>query len=125
MVAGDKDQKLDMVEAWKRLDALLLQSPNASLIALLKDTRPYVLSKHILILESETALQAQKLNLLPNQALIQSTIQAISSFKGLIYTVNRQESVKLKKLFMDLAQLNKLPAKLDTPPTVKNWSFAS
>jgi DNA polymerase-3 subunit gamma/tau len=125
MVAGDKDQKLEMVEAWKRLDTLLSQSPNASLIALLKDTRPYVLSKHILILESETALQAQKLNLLPNQILIQSTIQAISSFKGLVYTVNRQESVKLKKLFMDLAQLNKLPAKLDIPPTVKNWSFAS
>jgi DNA polymerase III subunit gamma/tau len=125
MVAGDKDQKLDMVAAWKRLDDLKFQSNHAAIVLALKDTRPYVLSKHILILEADTPQQAQKLNLLPNQPLIQATVQTISSFKGLVYTVNRQESVKLKKLFMDLAQLNKLPAKLDTPPTVKNWTFAA
>jgi hypothetical protein len=50
-------------------------------------------------------------------------MQTIARYEGVVYAINRQEAVKLKKLFMDLAQLNKLPSKQDTPPTVKNWTF--
>jgi hypothetical protein len=64
-----------------------------------------------------------KLNILANQSLIQAVIKQVSGYEGLVYSINRQEAVKLKKLFMDLSQLNKLPAKQDTPPTVKNWTF--
>ena len=75
-------------------------------------------------METEQASLATKLNLLANQATLQSIMKTIAGYQGLIYTVNRQESAKLKKLYMDLAQLNKLPSKQDAPPTVKNWSFS-
>ncbi len=124
MVAGDKDQKNDLITHWSKLDELMYQANLAPFVALLKDARPYVLSKHILVLETEQASLATKLNLLANQATLQSIMKTIAGYQGLIYTVNRQESAKLKKLYMDLAQLNKLPSKQDAPPTVKNWSFS-
>jgi DNA polymerase III subunit gamma/tau len=124
MVSGDKEQKNQLIDAWNKLDELMYQPGLAPYVALLKDTRPYVLSKHILILETDQASIAAKLNLVGNQKMIQSIMQSITGYKGLVYVVNRQESVKLKKLFMDLSQLNKLPVKQDGPPTVKNWSLS-
>jgi hypothetical protein len=123
MVTGDKDAKNDVIEAWKKLDNFMFQPTFAALASILKDAKPYVLSKHILALEVDQVSVANKLNLVANQKSIQEMIRNISGFSGLVYCLNRQESVKLKKLFMDLSQLNKLPSKQDTPPTVKNWSF--
>jgi hypothetical protein len=74
-------------------------------------------------LEVDQATIATQLNLVGNQPLIQKVMQTIAGYEGVVYAINRQEAVKLKKLFMDLAQLNKLPSKQDTPPTVKNWTF--
>jgi hypothetical protein len=123
MVTGDKDQKNDLIESWKKLDELLYQPTYAVMAALIKDARPYVLSKHILVLEVDQVSVTAKFNVLANQPMIQSVIKQVSGYEGLVYAINRQEAVKLKKLFMDLSQLNKLPAKQDTPPTVKNWNF--
>jgi hypothetical protein len=123
MVTGDKDQKNDLIESWKKLDELLYQPKYATIAALLKDSRPYVLSKHILVLEVDQVSVTTKFNIITNQKSIQEVIKQISGFEGLVYAINRQEAGKLKKLFMDLSQLNKLPAKQDTPPTVKNWNF--
>jgi hypothetical protein len=123
MVTGDKDQKNDLIESWKKLDELLYQPKYAAMAALIKDARPYVLSKHILVVEVDQVSVTAKFNVLANQSLIQAVIKQVSGYEGLVYAINRQEAVKLKKLFMDLSQLNKLPAKQDTPPTVKNWNF--
>ena len=123
MVTGDKDQKHDLIESWKKLDELLYQPKYAAIAALLKDARPYVLSKHILVLEVDQVSNSAKFNVVLNQKLIQTVIKQISGYEGLVYAINRQEAGKLKKLFMDLSQLNKLPTKQDTPPTVKNWNF--
>jgi DNA polymerase-3 subunit gamma/tau len=123
MVTGDKDQKNDLIESWKKLDELLYQPKFAPIAVLLKDGRPYVLSKHILVLELDQVSNVAKFNIIQNQSLIQAVIKQISGYEGLVYAINRQEAVKLKKLFMDLSQLNKLPGKQDTPPTVKNWNF--
>jgi DNA polymerase-3 subunit gamma/tau len=123
MVTGDKDQKHDLIESWKKLDELLYQPKYAAIAALLKDARPYVLSKHILVLEVDQVSNSAKFNVVLNQKFIQTVIKQISGYEGLVYAINRQEAGKLKKLFMDLSQLNKLPTKQDTPPTVKNWNF--
>jgi hypothetical protein len=123
MVTGDKDQKNDLIESWMKLDELLYQPKYAAMAALIKDARPYVLSKHILVLEVDQVSVTAKFNVLANQLMIQAVIKQVSGYEGLVYAINRQEAVKLKKLFMDLSQLNKLPAKQDTPPTVKNWNF--
>jgi hypothetical protein len=123
MVTGDKDAKNDVIEAWKKIDNFMFQPTFAALASILKDAKPYVLSKHILAIEVDQVSVANKLNLVANQKSIQDMVRNVSGFSGLVYCLNRQECVKLKKLFMDLAQLNKLPSKQDTPPTVKNWSF--
>ena len=123
MVTGDKDQKNDLIQAWKKLDDLMNQPKFATLAALLKDARPYVFSKHILVLEVDQVSVATKLNIVTNQRPIQDVIKQLTGYEGLVYAINRQEAGKLKKLFMDLSQLTKLPAKQDTPPTVKNWTF--
>lgn len=123
MVTGDKDQKNDLIQAWKKLDDMMNQPAFAGIAALLKDARPYVFSKHILVLEVDQVSVASKLNIVANQRLIQEVMKQLTGYAGLVYAINRQEAGKLKKLFMDLSQLTKLPAKQDTPPTVKNWTF--
>ena len=123
MVMGDKDAKNAVMESWKKLDSFLFQPSFAALAAMVKDAKPYVLSKHILALEVEQVSVAMKLNLVANQKPLQDLIRQISGFSGLVYCLNRQETLKLKKLYIDLADLKKLPTKQDTPPTVKNWSF--
>ena len=68
---------------------------------------------------------AKKCNVLVNQSAIQDLLANIYPEPILIYGVNRQESLKLNKLFLDLRQLGKLPVKNHVPPTVKNWKFSS
>jgi hypothetical protein len=48
----------------------------------------------------------------------------MDKIQPLIYAINPAESTKLKKLFLDLQSLKKLPEKSSTPPTVKNWKWS-
>ncbi len=123
MLDGNKEEKQSLLKEWDQLDTLMLDESFGPIATLLKDGKPYVLSEYVLILEYDNALQAAKLNRVQNQSALQDVLANLYPEPVLIYAVNRQESLKLNKLFLDLRQLGKLPAKTQTPPTVRNWKF--
>ena len=123
MLDGNKEEKQSLLKEWDQLDTLMLDESMGPIATLLKDGKPYVLSEYVLILEYDNALQAAKLNRVQNQSALQDVLANLYPEPVLIYAVNRQESLKLNKLFLDLRQLGKLPAKTQTPPTVRNWKF--
>ncbi len=123
MLDGNKEEKQSLLKEWDQLDTLMLDESIGPIATLLKDGKPYVLSEYVLILEYDNALQAAKLNRVQNQSALQDVLANLYPEPVLIYAVNRQESLKLNKLFLDLRQLGKLPAKTQTPPTVRNWKF--
>lgn len=125
MVDGNKEAKQELLREWSQLDTLVLDEQLASVALLLQDGKPYVLSEFVLILEYENPLMAKKCNVLENQRALQDMLANLYPEPVLVYGVNRQESLKLNKLFLDLRQLGKLPAKNHLPPTVKNWKFES
>lgn len=123
MVDGNKEAKQVLLKEWDQLDTWMLDEQSGPIASLLKDGKPYVLSEHVLILEYDNPLLASKLNRVNNQPAIQDMLANVYPDPVLVYAVNRQESLKLNKLFLDLRQLGKLPVKVQTPPTVKNWKF--
>ncbi len=124
MVAGDKEKKQSVIEQWQNLSTLSYDPRLGKVAALLKQGKPYVLSHHVLVLEFEQAQDAKQVNLVLNQDACQTVYEHIMHEKILLYGVNRQESIKLRKLFLDLSQLGQLPAKTSHPPTVKNWTLS-
>jgi DNA polymerase III subunit gamma/tau len=125
MVEGNKEAKQELLREWHQLETYAMDPALSSFALLLQDGKPYVLSEHVLILEYDNPLMAKKCNILANQSAIQDLLANMYPEPILIYGVNRQESLKLNKLFLDLRQLGKLPAKNNIPPTVKNWKFPS
>jgi hypothetical protein len=125
MVDGNKEAKQSLLKEWDQLDTLMLDDHVGAIATLLKDGKPYVLSEHVLILEYDNPLLASKVNRVVNQNSLQDLLANLYPEPVLIYAVNRQESLKLNKLFLDLRQLGKLPVRVQTPPSVKNWKFNS
>jgi DNA polymerase-3 subunit gamma/tau len=125
MVEGNKEAKQELLREWHQLETYAMDSALSPIALLLQDGKPYVLSEHVLILEYDNPLMAKTCNVLANQSAIQDLLANIYPEPILIYGVNRQESLKLNKLFLDLRQLGKLPVKTHVPPTVKNWKFSS
>jgi DNA polymerase-3 subunit gamma/tau len=124
MVAGDKEKKQDVIEQWARLANLSYDARLGKVASLLKQGKPYVLSQHVLVLEFDQAQDAKQLNLVLNQEVCQVVYHHFMHEKIVLYGVNRQESIKLRKLFLDLSQLGQLPTKTTTPPTIKNWTLS-
>lgn len=123
MVQGDKDSKLKLMQKWTQLDAFLDDPMLASYALLLKDGKPYVLSQDVLILEYETSSIVSRINTVNNQEFFKKILSSIDQIQPLVYAINPAESTKLKKLFLDLQSLKKLPEKSAIPPTVKNWKW--
>jgi DNA polymerase-3 subunit gamma/tau len=125
MVQGDKDAKLKLIQKWDALDTLLNDPLLASYAMLLKDGKPYVLSQDVLILEYETSSIVSRINTVNNQDFFKKILTSIAQIGPLVYAINPAESTKLKKLFIDLQGLKKLPEKSIQPPSIKNWKWPS
>jgi DNA polymerase III subunit gamma/tau len=125
MVNGDKDKKNNLIKKWSVLDDLMLDDTLGPYASLLKDSKPFVLSKEVLIIEVDAGSQTSKINFVENQAYFQSLIQKLIDTNPVVYAINQIESTKLKKLFLDLQNLGKLPEKSTTLPTIKNWTWPS
>jgi DNA polymerase-3 subunit gamma/tau len=123
MVNGDKDKKNNLIKKWNLLDDLMLDDTLGAYASLLKDAKPFVLSKEVLIIEVDAGSQTSKINLVENQEYFQTLIQKLIDTHPVVYAINQIESTKLKKLFLDLQTLGKLPEKSTTLPTIKNWTW--
>ena len=112
MVSGNKDERVDLLNKWNMHLSPLASDPKIGKYAtLLLDATPYVITKNVLLLNYDFERLAYKVNIKSNQANIASIIEAIIKRKVFVYALSRSEEVRLRKLFLNLRQVNKLPAK--------------
>jgi hypothetical protein len=52
---------------------------------------------------------------------MQTIVEQLLGRKVIVYAIHRQEAIRLKKYYLNLAQAKKLPDKQDEPIQIKNW----
>lgn len=112
MVSGNKDERMALLDKWKNsLQSLAVSSTVGKYASLLLDGTPYIVTNNILILNYDFERLAHKVNIKANQANIAKVVESILQRKVFVYALNRAEEVRLKQLFLNLRQINKLPNK--------------
>lgn len=109
MVASKKETKNKLLDGWKDIKRIIAHPELGKAASLLADAHPLVANKKILIVEVPLAKSVEFINNKENQKNLQDVIFNVFGMKMFIYAVDRSNSVRLQKKYMDLAQLNKLP----------------
>lgn len=109
MVTAKKDIKNNLLEDWKKLKILTAHPTLGKVATMLIDGRPLVASNKCLVLEFASTSIAEKMNLITNQKDIQNVLFNIFKKKMFVYSVNRNESVRLQQKYMNVKQLGRLP----------------
>ena len=109
MVTSKKDIKNNLLENWSQIKRFLGHPQLGDAATLLVDSHPLVASQKVLIVESQLPRNVEKINNKSNQLGLQSVVETMFGRKMFVYSVSRNDSVRLQKQYMDLLQINKLP----------------
>jgi len=109
MVSGIKEEKVRLYNRWDDLKPMLALPNLGKFASLVRDATPYVLCKQVLLLECDTQSIADKLNIKANQKTLRHIIAALLGREVLVYGMTRSDCVRMKKKYLDLAQIKKLP----------------
>lgn len=113
MVASKKEIKTQVMDDWKEIKKLMAHPTLGKAAGLLIDAHPLVASNKVLVIECQLKSVAQKINLKENQKDIQDVILNSLGKKMFVYGVDRNESIRLQRYYMDLFQVGKLPKAKD------------
>lgn len=125
MLSGLKDDKTLLISKWDQLETFALDPKIGKFAALLKDGQLYVLTKQILVIEFDLQNQIDKINIVQNQPSLQSLVESLLGRKVVVYAISRAEAIRLKRLYLNLAQVKKLPERIDGDIAIANWSKES
>lgn len=109
MVKANKLERQTLEEKWYDLDRLISDPNIGEIAALLKDGSPFILSKEILVLVYDFAKLADRVNIPANQTSLSMLIKKMLKRQVAVYAISRSESVRLRKIFFNLRQINQLP----------------
>jgi len=114
MVSGNKDERVALLDKWTRSISQFSADPKLGKYAsLLLDSTPYVICKNVLILNYDFERLANKVNIKSNQINLSKILESIIKRHVFVYALSRSEEIRLRKLFLNLRQINKLPNKED------------
>ena len=113
MVSAKKEIKTSVMDNWKEIKKLMTHPTLGKAAGLLIDGHPLVASNKVLVVECQMKNTAQKINLKENQKDIQDVILNALGKKMFVYGVDRNESIRLQRYYMDLFQVGKLPKAKD------------
>ena len=122
MMTGLKDDKNVLQAKWTLLDGFALDEKVGKFASVLREAMPYVLTKKILILECNLPIHIDKINNVTNQTSMQIIIEQLLGRKVVVYAISRNEAIRLKKYYLNLAQAKKLPDKQEGPIQITNWA---
>ena len=109
MVKANKLERQTLEEKWYGLDRLISDPNIGEIAALLKDGSPFILSKEILVLVYDFAKLADRVNIPANQTSLSMLVKKMLKRQVAVYAISRSESVRLRKVFFNLRQINQLP----------------
>lgn len=108
MIKGDKELKKSIISKWDKLTPYLASPTLGKYASLLKDARPYIATKELLILEYDLDIVADKVNLKNNQKTIANLVEKITNKHFFVHALTRMQTIADVKKFRDLSQLGKL-----------------
>ena len=109
MVLGDKQERKTLMNRWNELDSYLYHPIFGDIIALIKDGKPYLVTKEAIILEYDLQKLANKLNVKENQKNASEVFSHMLNKDIFVYALSRNDSVRLYKSYINLKQISKLP----------------
>ncbi|MFA7377935.1 MAG: DNA polymerase III subunit gamma/tau [Bacilli bacterium] len=113
MVLGDKEERQTISKKWDDFNALVAHPKYGLVASLLKDGRPYIVTKDVLVLEYDFDCLSDRINIVTNQPAIAELIKEILGREVFVYAIIRSEALRLQKSFFGLRQINKLPKAKD------------
>ena len=113
MVLGDKEERQVVSKKWDDLNSLVAH-PRFGLVAtLLKDGRPYIVAKEVLVLEYDFDCLAERINIIANQSALSDLVKGILGRPVFVYAIVRSDALRLQKSYFALRQLSRLPKAKD------------
>lgn len=113
MVLGDKEERQTISKKWDDFANLAAHPRYGAIATLLKDGRPYIIAKEVLVLEYDFDCLAERVNVITNQSAIADLIKGIVGRHVFVYAIVRSDALRLQKSFFGLRQLNRLPKTKD------------
>ncbi len=113
MVLGDKEERQNISKKWDDFNGLVAHPRYGLVASLLKDGRPYIVAKNVLVLEYDFDCLAERINITTNQEAIVELMKGIVGRELFVYAIVRSEALRLQKSFFNLRQLNRLPKAKD------------
>lgn len=110
MVQATKEAKVALTNNWKLLDNLLTNNRVGKYASMLKLTKPRIVSKTAIVLESSFKNIINKINLKENQYGLSKVIESLCGESCVIICMSQQEYVESVGKFTNLQQANKLPS---------------
>lgn len=109
MITSKKEIKNHFLENWKNLRKMSTHPSLGKAANMLIDGHPLVASNKIVVVEFQLSKNVENVNKKVNQQDIQNVVSNVFGKQMFVYAVNRNESLKLQKKYMDLLQVGKLP----------------
>lgn len=109
MMQGNKSEKNEVLEKWKNLDEWLDDGEIGKYANALKKCSPRIISRNIMVLETNFASVANLIRIKENQKGFSQLIRRITGKDYLVLVLTVQESIERVQKFSNLRQANKLP----------------
>ncbi len=109
MVIGDKEGRKSLINRWGELNNYLTHPQLGDIVALIKDGRPFIVTKEVLVMEYDFEKLANKANIKSNQENISKVLSQMLGREVFVYSLPRSETVRLITAFHNLRQISQLP----------------
>lgn len=109
MVVGDKGLRKELLSRWSEFDFYLTHPTMGDVVALIKDSTPFIVTKDVVVLQYDFERLAKRANLKENSRKISQIFGQMLNKEVFVYAVSRSESVNLITTYHNLRQISQLP----------------
>lgn len=109
MVVGDKLLRKDLLNRWSEFDSYLNHPTMGPVVALIKDSTPFIVSKNVIVLQYDFERLANKANIKTNEASMADVFKKMLNKDVFVYSLPRSECVRLITAYHNLRQISQLP----------------
>ena len=109
MVLGDKEGRKSLINRWDELNSYLGHPQLGDVVALIKDGRPFIVTKDVIVMEYDFDKLSKKANIKTNQDNISKIMSQMIGRNVFVYALPRSEAIRLITAFHNLRQISQLP----------------
>ncbi|MCQ2796972.1 MAG: DNA polymerase III subunit gamma/tau [Bacilli bacterium] len=113
MVLANKNERVELVKNWERLNSLKDDPNLGNLATLLSEGHPFCLCQECLILAYNFSKLSKKANIIANQKPMQDMVETLLGRRVFIYAIDPNEKNGIIRDFMSKQQIGLLPDKKD------------